>query len=450
MDGAANQTPPAGKGKWTSGMGLGCLLDVGLTFVLIAALDSDRMVSVCAYMILLAIPSLLVRFVLNRNGWLGQWLNGWGGRLLGPGFVLLAVVLAWMAPLHVEDGNGEPVVATPETVGRAVAEKVADAAGGGGTAAPPEDGTESPDAPPAAAKPHWEGPVPPGVRYVPAEGDASLEDALAELDGLIGLGEVKEEVAKFAKFIRVARQRRDAGLKVAPISYHMVFTGNPGTGKTTVARIMAKIYRALGVVSNGHLVETDRGGLIAQYVGQTAVKTGEVIDFALDGVLFIDEAYSITDGGEQGYGGECVATLLKRMEDDRDRLVVIVAGYPAEMKKFIDSNPGLESRFTRYIHFPDYTTAELAEIFRMNARKNQYVLSDDVERWLDPAMELWTKDRDRKFGNGRYVRNLFETTVERQAVRVSEIENPTREQLMTLTMQDVGIELKDPEASDED
>ena len=261
---------------------------------------------------------------------------------------------------------------------------------------------------------------------------------------------MKAEVSKFAKFIQVANRRRDAGLKVAPITYHMVFTGNPGTGKTTVARIMAKIYRALGVVSNGHLVETDRGGLIAQYVGQTAVKTGKVIDFALDGVLFIDEAYSITDGGEQGYGGECIATLLKRMEDDRDRLVVIVAGYPAEMKKFIDSNPGLESRFNRYFEFLDYTADELAAIFRQQARKNEYVLSPDVERWIDPAMALWTKDRDRKFGNGRYVRNLFEKAVERQAIRVSEIENPTREDLMTITMHDVGIELKDPDASSED
>ena len=254
------------------------------------------MVSACAYMILLAIPSLLVRYVLNRNGRLGQSLNGWGGRLLGPWFVLLAVALAYVAPIHIEDTEGEGVIATPETVGQVVAEKVAEALGSGNTAASPEEGEKNPD---ATEKPHWEGPVPPGVRYVPAEGDASLEEALAELDELIGLGEVKAEVAKFAKFIRVAQQRRDAGLKVAPISYHMVFTGNPGTGKTTVARIMAKIYRALGVVSNGHLVETDRGGLIAQYVGQTAVKTGAVIDFALDGVLFIDEAYSITDGGEQ-------------------------------------------------------------------------------------------------------------------------------------------------------
>ena len=429
-------------GDWAVDMGLGCLLDIVLLIVLAVVLDSDRSVCAIAYMMLLGVPSLIVRWLLHRAGILHRSLGGWGGRLLGPGFVLLAVALAFVAPLPLDDDDGEeppPAVVAPETP---------EATPEGPEAREPEvPAAESPE---TADKPHWEGEIPPGVRYVPADPDVTLDAALAELNDLIGLGEVKAEVEKFAKFIHVAQQRQAAGLKVAPITYHMVFTGNPGTGKTTVARIMAKIYRALGVVSNGHLVETDRGGLIAQYVGQTAIKTGKVIDFALDGVLFIDEAYSIADGGDQGYGGECIATLLKRMEDDRDRLVVIVAGYPDEMKKFIDSNPGLESRFNRYIHFPDYTAEELAEIFRQNARRNEYVLSEDVEHWLDPAMALWTKDRDRKFGNGRYVRNLFEKTVERQAIRVSEIENPTREQLMTLTMKDVGIELKDPEASDED
>lgn len=422
-------------GSWASDMGLGCLLDIVLFVILAVALSSDRLVSVCAYMLLLAIPSLVARWILHSRGILGDFFGGHGGRYLGPAFILLAVTLAWIHPIHVEDSGGEEVIATPETVAEKITEAVT-----------PDDAPSAPDSP----KPHWLEEPPPGVRYTPADPAVTLDDALAELDELIGLGAVKAEVSKFAKFIQVANQRRAAGLKVAPVTYHMVFTGNPGTGKTTVARIMAKIYRALGVVSNGHLVETDRGGLIAQYVGQTAVKTGKVIDFALDGVLFIDEAYSITDGGEQGYGGECIATLLKRMEDDRDRLVVIVAGYPAEMKKFIDSNPGLESRFNRYIEFPDYTADELAAIFRQQARKNEYVLSPDVENWIDPAMALWTKDRDRKFGNGRYVRNLFEKAVERQAIRVSEIENPTREDLMTITMHDVGIELKDPDASAED
>lgn len=287
-----------------------------------------------------------------------------------------------------------------------------------------------------------EGEPPPGVRFVPASTNSTdtIEEALDELNSLIGLGAVKEEVNKFTRLVQVAQQRREAGLKVAPISYHMVFTGNPGTGKTTVARIMAKIYRGLGIVKRGHLVETDRGGLIAEYVGQTATKTGKVIDFALDGVLFIDEAYAITEGdSKQGYGGECIATLLKRMEDDRDRLVVIVAGYTDEMKRFIDANPGLQSRFNRYIHFPDYSAAELAQIFRLNATKSEYVLSPQLEAVLDSEMARLTRHRDRKFGNGRFVRNLFEKAVERQAIRVSEIENPTREQLMTLTLDDVGL-----------
>ena len=202
---------------------------------------------------------------------------------------------------------------------------------------------------------------PPGIRYMPAStNEVTVEEALAELNGLVGLKPVKEEVAKFASFVRVAQQRKAAGLKVAPISYHMVFTGNPGTGKTTVARIMAKIYKALGVVKNGHLVECDRGGLVAGYTGQTAIKTGQVIDFARDGILFVDEAYSLVNGNQDTYGEEAISTLLKRMEDDRDRLVVIVAGYTEEMKKFIDANSGLASRFTHYVEFPDYPAEALA------------------------------------------------------------------------------------------
>lgn len=277
-----------------------------------------------------------------------------------------------------------------------------------------------------------------------------LEDALAELDELVGMEPVKAEVKKLAAYCKMAKERQAQGLDVTPMSYHFVFTGNPGTGKTTVARIIAKVFRALGILDRGHLVETDRSGLVADYMGQTATKTNRKIDEALDGILFIDEAYSLVGEGNDTYGKEALTTLLKRMEDDRERLVVIVAGYTDEMKKFMDANSGLQSRFARQIEFPDYSTAELAEMFRRTVKKNKYVLSADSEKWLTPAIGLWTKDRDRKFGNGRYVRNLFEKTLERQALRLAEIDSPTKEQLVTITLHDIGISLKDPDASAED
>ena len=201
---------------------------------------------------------------------------------------------------------------------------------------------------------------------------------LGELSELIGLEETKKEIASLSNYIQMKQKRDEMGLKSPNVSYHCVFSGNPGTGKTTVARILAGIYRELGVLKEGHLVETDRSGLVAEYVGQTAVKTNKIIDEALDGVLFIDEAYSLVQGGKEDYGKEAIATLLKRMEDDRDRLVVILAGYTNEIEEFINSNPGLRSRFNRYIHFPDYSAKELYDIFCFQMKKNEYTLSADA------------------------------------------------------------------------
>ena len=209
-------------------------------------------------------------------------------------------------------------------------------------------------------------------------------DPYKELDELIGLQQVKDEVRSLANFVKLQKQREAQGLKTPKMSYHLVFTGSPGTGKTTVARIVARIYKDLGVLKKGHTVETDRSGLVANYVGQTATKTNAIVDSALNGVLFIDEAYALVPEGNssQDYGLEAISTLLKRMEDDRDKLVVIIAGYTNEMKRFIDANPGLQSRFNRYINFPDYSAAELVDIFKMYMKKNQYTLAPDAEAAL--------------------------------------------------------------------
>ena len=233
------------------------------------------------------------------------------------------------------------------------------------------------------------------------------------------------------------RQKRDEmGLKSPNVSYHCVFTGNPGTGKTTVARILAGIYKDLGILSSGHLVETDRSGLVAEYVGQTAVKTNKIIDEALDGVLFIDEAYSLVQGGKEDYGKEAIATLLKRMEDDRDRLVVILAGYTNEIEEFINSNPGLRSRFNRYIHFADYTAVELYDIFCLMMKKNEYVMSDETGELLKKNLTEVVNNKPKDFGNARFVRNLFERTVQNQANRLAKEDNLTKEMLKEIKPED--------------
>ena len=257
-----------------------------------------------------------------------------------------------------------------------------------------------------------------------------------ELSKLIGLQPVKEEVQTLSNFIVMRQKRKEMGLTVPDVSYHLVFTGNPGTGKTTVARILAGIFHDKGVLKKGHLVETDRSGLVAEYVGQTAVKTNKIIDKALDGVLFIDEAYSLIAQGED-FGQEAVATLLKRMEDDRDRLIVILAGYTEEMEEFINSNPGLRSRFNRYIFFPDYSAEELAEIFFSMAKKHEYTMSDEVKQFIINKLEDVVANKPKDFGNARYVRNLFERVVQSQANRLAKESNLSKGMLTEITIDDI-------------
>ena len=234
------------------------------------------------------------------------------------------------------------------------------------------------------------------------EDNTPSDSCQEKLKSLIGLNSVKEEVTSLTNFIKLNQKRLEQGLPVTKISFHCVFTGNPGTGKTTVARLLAGIFKELGVLQKGQLVETDRAGLVAEYIGQTAVKTNKIIDSALDGVLFIDEAYTLAQGGGQDYGHEAIATLLKRMEDHRDRLVVILAGYENEMKMFIDSNPGLKSRFNRYINFPDYSAEELMDIFEMYLQKQQYELSLDAKEFAKMFLSHVFSQKQIDFGNARF------------------------------------------------
>jgi len=270
---------------------------------------------------------------------------------------------------------------------------------------------------------------------------ATKVEKLTTLDSLIGLAPVKEDISTLTNFIKIQKEREAKGMKTTPVSCHCVFTGNPGTGKTTVARILAGIYKNLGVVTQGQLIETDRSGLVAEYVGQTAVKTNKIIDTALDGVLFIDEAYSLISKGENDYGKEAIATLLKRMEDDRDRLIVILAGYTDEMKEFIDSNPGLQSRFNRYIEFPDYSADELLQIFESNLKKSDYKMADDAAIALKDYLVKAVAQKDKNFGNARFVRNLFEKTIERQANRLANEPNLTNEKLSLICTVDLPLSL---------
>lgn len=307
----------------------------------------------------------------------------------------------WGTPLS-------PADKTPEKAPDKTPEKAPDKKSGG-----PEQQTEAPE------------PLP----------KEDMKDLLAELDSYIGLQTVKEEVHNLINMASVYQLRRQHGLPTTDMSLHLVFTGNPGTGKTMMARMMARIYRSLGILSKGQLVEVDRSGLVAGYVGQTAIKTQKAIEKAMGGVLFIDEAYALNGKSENDFGQEAIDTVLKAMEDHRDDLVVIVAGYTDLMEKFIHSNPGLESRFNRFLLFPDYTTDEMMAIFKMRCGKG-YVLTAEAEPLVRDYIAEESAAGD-SFGNARGVRNIFEHILVAQNNRLAKMENVTRDDLMALTADDV-------------
>ena len=377
-----------GKLAW----GVGCVIEVAVMLAIVMSLSSDQGASLLVYMMLLALPAAAVRHFLFTDD-----TPTWMRVLLGPAGMALCIVAAVFFPLHIDDSKNKKDGKSSE-VGHA-------------------------------------DPAP-----VPApEAKETVEDVLAELDGLVGLEGVKAEVHKLVNLVKVNEARRKQGLKVPPMTYHMVFTGNPGTGKTTVARLVARVFRCLGIVQKGQLVETDRSGLVGRYAGETAVKTSAKIDQAIGGILFVDEAYQLASGDNDDYGKEAIATLLKRMEDDRDKLVVIAAGYTDEMRGFLDANSGLRSRFAKTMEFADYTDAELAKIFRSIVKKNQFNLAPDLDAGLEGAIKKLTKKRDRTFGNARFVRQLFEDATGRQANRLAEAGALEGDALTTLVLADLGM-----------
>jgi SpoVK/Ycf46/Vps4 family AAA+-type ATPase len=270
------------------------------------------------------------------------------------------------------------------------------------------------------------------------EKDEKIEDVLAELESFTGMEGIKRDVRSLINLLKIQKQREGQGLSVVKPSLHMVFTGPPGTGKTTVARVMGRVFKALGVLEKGHIIETDRSGLVAGYVGQTAIKVDEVVQKSLNGILFIDEAYTLSPSdGQDSFGQEAIDTLLKRMEDNRDSLVVIVAGYEEEMQRFIESNPGFKSRFNKYISFDDYKPEELIEIFKSIVQKNKYIASIELISLLQNKFTELYNSRTKSFGNGRVVRNLFEKIVENQSNRLASMDSALSDQdLQTLLPDD--------------